>query len=155
MRTFEEIVAKCRDTESSFGFHLEVLVPYLPFEYAKEFLQDTVVEEEWNSKIIPLTEENLKGDMGDYMEFAWGKVIDHRGLSASRSIEKMVEWCWLLGDDESVAFAEEDKNYAMYGAPILNFICKKHGFPIPDEGEQLERMINGEPCHEDCYGCNE
>jgi hypothetical protein len=154
VRTYEEIAEKCRDTESSFGFHLEVLVPYLPYKYAKDFLKEDVVEEEWDKKVIPLTEDNVKRDMGDYMEFAWGKVIDHRGLSASRSVEKMAEWCWLLGDDESVEFAETDGNYAMYGAPILNFMCQKHGFPVPEDNDDLEKMIAGQPCHKDCHGCN-
>lgn len=153
MRTYEEIAARCRDSESLFGFHLDVLVPYLPYEYAKEFLKEEAIEEEWNKKVIPLTEENIKLRLADYMKFAWGKAADHRGLSASRSIEKIAEWCWLLGDDDSVEFANEDKNYAMYGAPILAYVCRKHDFPIPMTGD-LKRMIDGQPCHKDCHGCN-
>lgn len=152
MRTYDEIVQKCHDSDSCFGFDLQVLVPYLPFEYAKEFLKDNTVEEEWNKKVIPLTEEHIKAEMADYMEFAWEKVKDHRGISASRSIEKMVEWCWLLGDNDSVDFASDDKNYAMYGAPILCYISKKYDLPIPWNGD-LKRMVKGDPCHEKCHGC--
>jgi hypothetical protein len=81
------------------------------------------------------------------MAFAWGKARDHRGISASRSVEKMRTWVWLLDDPEITA------NYQNYGAPILRAICERYGFPIPD-GDDMRRMSEGEPCRDGCdEGC--
>jgi len=71
--------------------------------------------------------------------FGWGKVRNHRGLSADRTILKMKAWLWLLGDDELEAFAADYANYPQYGAPILKAICEKYDFPIPEDVTWCER----------------
>ena len=91
-------------------------------------------------------------NMREYMDFAWGKVEDHRGISASRSVEKFGAWIWALGDEETLRKFEAT-NYAPYGAPQLAFVCATYGFPIPGSSE-LARMIDGEPCIPGCQdGC--
>jgi hypothetical protein len=92
--------------------------------------------------------------MRDYMEFAWGKADDHRGLSAMRSVEKFKAWVWLLGNDKLVEFCEDDDHYAYYGAPVLQRICQEYSFPIPDDAG-IQRMMKGLPCKDGCTsGCN-
>lgn len=154
MRTLDEIVQRCKSSDSFLSFGLEVLLPYLPFSYAKELLREDADEQKWANEIYrELTEESVREQMKDYMEFAWEKVGFHKGISASRSVEKMTEWMWLLGDDEGVAFANNDDNYQPYGAPILGYICKRYDFPIPEDSF-IERMVQGKPCIDDCQnGC--
>lgn len=148
---FERVQALVDSRSSFFGFEFDILLPYLSFEQAKPFIEDSVDRAKWLSST--LSREFVVAEMGDYMSFAWEKCEDHRGLSAGRSICKMREWLWLLSDDESLAFAADESNYVQYGAPILAHISRKYGFPIPP-GDQVVRMIDGKPCgvSEDC-GC--
>lgn len=152
MRTTEEITAYYRQESKNdpFGFEGQVLLPYLSAEQARQFLQEGADLSEWAQE--PLTEEAVLNHMREYMAFAWGKVRDHRGISASRSVEKMQAWLWLLGDEETLAFAKNDDNYPQYGAPILKKICEKYGFPVP-EGSDVENMARGQKCSAGCAGC--
>ncbi len=151
MRTREDITTYCQKNNDFFGHTVEVLVPYLPFEQAKPYLIDSATPEEW--KQTPLTREAALAEMKEYMAFAWDKVEDHRGLSADRSVTKMQAWLWLLGDEETLAYAKDEEHYAQYGAPILKKICEVYGFPIP-EGSHIENMSQGKPCVPECdMGC--
>ena len=149
MRTPEEIVAKIKelDKNSVLGFHREVMVPYLPYEFAKEFLKPEVTAETWQP--TPMTREEILKEMRKYMIFAWGKVEDHRSISASRSVTKMQAWIYLLGDDLDL----ESIPYAQYGAPKLAAVCKEYGLDVPPD-ETIGRMIEGLRCEPNCeMGC--
>lgn len=153
MRTQAEIVEWYRHEQHNdlLGFTAQVVLPYLPVEQLREFCKSGADLSDWEAD--PLTERDVLEAMRLYMKFAWGKVQNHRGISANRSVLKMSAWLWLLGDEEMVAFCEAHGNYAQYGAPILKAICDKYGFPIP-ENPKLERMIRGLPCIPGCdEGC--
>src|SRR5277367_4801730 len=106
-------------------------------------------EEDWESASL----EDALGELREYMVFAWGKVEDHRGISAGRSVDKCAAWAWLLGRDDVYKAAHDGKNYAQYGAPALKLICEAFDLPVPaDKG--LQRMMRGEPCTDNCgNGC--
>lgn len=153
MRTQDEIVTRLHATEvrDVFGFERELLAVYLDAAHVRPFCRADADLSDWTA--LPLTRAAVLEAMRDYMAFAWGKVQDHRGISAGRSVQKMAAWCWLLGDDEAVAFAENDAHYPQYGAPILAFLSERFGFPIPDD-DDIQRMRRGERCSAtyDC-GC--
>lgn len=93
--------------------------------------------------------------MLDYMPFALGKAQDHRGLSASRSIDHFRAWLWMLSDDETLGFCDVEENYTNYGAPILREICENYGFDTPAE-TWFANMASGGPCSPDCRdGCGQ
>jgi len=154
MRRQSEIVPYYQSIEDNdfLGFKREVLLRYVTYEQARPLLKPDAKPEEWFEP-TPLSRETVLEEMRSYMEFAWDKVCNHRGISANRSVEKMAMWLWLLEDHDLQRFAEDDDHYAMYGAPILAAVCKKYGFPIP-EGEDIERMSKGLSCHDDCEGCH-
>jgi len=155
MKTKKEIIERYRKIKQDdlFGFTAEILLSRLSFDEAKEFLTEDAKAENWKAE--PFDEQTVLAEMKSYMEFAWSKVIDHRGLSASRSIEKMRAWLWLMGDDELLEYADVDENYAQYGAPILMKICEKYGLDIPQD-ESVKRMSQGLPCMENCdMGCGQ
>lgn len=134
-RTDDEIVAEIRKREAEivlFDFSLEDLLEVLPFDRAKPWIKDSVTAEEWGDA-SPRTHESIVGRMRDYMDFAWEKANDERGLSAERSIQHFTGWLWLLGDDEMLVFAENEDNYPMYGRPILAKICEVYGFENKDQ----------------------
>lgn len=154
MRTIEEVAARIASIQESdmLGFATGVLVKYLPFDAAKPFLKPEAKAEDW---ITPLSRnrDSVLAEMRDYMPFAWDKAENHRGISASRSVDKMTEWLWMLGEDDLKAFAESSLNYSQYGAPILFRISEALGFPIP-EGDGIRRMAKGLPCRDSCdEGC--
>lgn len=153
MRTQEEIVERLKKSDSMFGFDSEVMVPYLDFIHAKQFLKDGVTQDQWSSK--PRIDEEVKKEAKTYMgEFGWDKAQNHRGISAGRTIEKMTAWAWLLGEDDLIKKVEET-DYQQYGAPKLKAICEHFKWPIPTDKATL-RMTEGLPCEESCEsGCGQ
>ena len=155
MRTTTEIAAEVEraNKADAFGFYTSTLLGYLPFKDAKPFLKEGATAEEWSIK--PATPVNVKKDMGSYIDFAVGKVLGHRGISASRSIAHYQAWLWLLDDEEGQGWCEDDGMYQNYGAPVLKAIAEKYGFKMDltlGEGEMFERMAKGKPC---VVGCGE
>lgn len=156
MRTQDQIVAKVREeAEKVLSFGPEALTPYLDFTHAREFLKPETTEAQWDEARNESGREAVLEEAKTYMaEFGWPKAQDHRGLSAVRTIDKMLAWIWLLGEDELFAKVEAT-DYAQYGAPKLKIICEHFGWPIPDD-EPTQRMMRGEPCEQGCWqGCGE
>ena len=75
--------------------------------------------------------------MIDYMEFAFDKAHDERGISANRSINHMIAWSWLSGDDElnQAIEHEYETNYHSYSLEILRMICEKLGIDPKEHGD--------------------
>lgn len=151
MRTFKEIVEKIKSSTSLFGFDAEVMVGFLPFEYVKPLLANKEAKaEDW--EVREYTREAVIKEMASYLEFAWEKVQDHRGLSAERSVEKIGAYLWLLGDDEVLARFEA-MPYPKYGAPQLKVAADAYRLPVPDSPD-VRNMCEGMPCVPGCeQGC--
>lgn len=152
MRTQEQIVERMNAIAIGLNFGGDVLVEFLDFDHAKPNLRPDVTAEMWAESQAQNTRDTVLDQMRKYMaEYGWPKCIDHRGISAGRTVQKMAAWMWLLGDDEGVAFAENEDNYPNYGAPVLKFICERYGFDIPNDPAAL-RMASGATCGAD-YRC--
>lgn len=153
MRTVQEIVAHCKENKSFFGFDKEILVPYLPFADAKQFLKKDTTEADFTDgwKQREQDRDAVIKQMADYLDFAWEKAENHRGLSASRSVEKMETWLWLLGDDENLAKFQAAP-FAMYGCPQLKIVAEAYKLPIP-ESDVIAKMLAGESCRPGCRDC--
>lgn len=155
MVTQDEIVARLNDTkfkqDDFFGFQTSDMLSYLDFEHARPWLKDEATPDKW--KTTPLTPEAVKAEIVGYLPFAWEKATNHRGLSASRSIEHMRAWLWLLGDTEALDYIGQDENWGQYGAKCLKYIGDRYGFAMPDD-DAARRMADGEPCMPGCdMGC--
>jgi hypothetical protein len=152
-RTQDEIVARLEAVKDDdwLGFKHDVLVPQLDFEHARPYLKPTATAESWNNKGEPTAVE-VETEAAGYLTFAIGKIVDHRGISASRSVDKLTEYAWLLGRDDVVA-AMDEADYPQYGAPKVKAFAEGMGWPWPD-GEALARMASGEACEPGCQeGC--
>jgi hypothetical protein len=148
-RSQDEIVERARAAADIFGSRKAVLVPALDYEHAREFLKAEITEKEWPP--IP-SRDKLLADAREYFAFALGKIRDHRGISASRSVDKLTEFAWLLGRDDVVA-AMEAADYSQYGAPKVKVFADGFGLDWP-ESQDMTRMAAGEPCTPDCEeGC--
>jgi hypothetical protein len=152
MRTDSEILDRYRSVQDHdvLGFKADILLSSLTAKGAQAsglFKPDASFDH-WK----PTTDASLRADLESYMRFAWGKVEDHRGISASRSVDKIMEMAWLLGRDDVVQVIE-DAAYEQYGAPKLAAACSLLGLPIPDD-EGTQNMIRSLPCHPCCEeGC--
>jgi len=148
MRTQNEIadrIGRLQDqNDDMFGFQRDVLMSCLAMEFLEPFLKDggrkSMEEEGWVDPVF--TEEVIRKHMLDYLEFAFDKCMGHRGISASRSVQKLGEWAWILGRDDLLAFAENDGNYPQYGAPILKKFAEEFGVEFPTN-DAFTRMANG------------
>ena len=130
MRTQDEIVRRLetRRENDPLGFEIIEYVDYMDFARARPFLKDDVTEQEWKEETSSLGTSIER--MRDYMEFAWGKANNERGISANRSISHCIAWLWLAEEDELLAQVENEfeSNYRYYGKPILEMICNHFGW---------------------------
>jgi len=132
MRTQDEIVARIDEIKEwdIFGFQIGDLIYCLDYEHAKKYLKEGdegPTENEWSEHVIEPTEENIKKTMKEYMEFAWDKANNCRGMSASRSMSHYMAWIWLLGDEEVEYFGDLE-SYQYYGKDNLVKICERYGW---------------------------
>ncbi len=135
MKTQEEIIKRIKELKDSdmMGTERTDLTNYLEYSHAKEFLQGGVTEEIWK-EMKKSTDEDVLKEMKEYIEFAWDKALGERGLSAGRSLSHYSAWIWLLDDGNFEEFTEcATNNYAMYGKPVLYWICKKYNLKVDDE----------------------
>jgi hypothetical protein len=136
LKPVSEIIEKIHEVKSEmFGFKMDILTDYLPAEDLEQFLNEEGKEElkknpdAWKQ----ITEiDEAAQDFLDYMNFAWGKALDERGLSAGRSISKLSAWLWLLGREDLVEVIENEDTYNPYGAPSLINVCNALSIPVPD-----------------------
>jgi hypothetical protein len=152
VRTQEEIVTRVwalrAHRRDIFGFRAEVLVEALDLDHARQFL-DPDTPGEW------IQRNDHETYARDYLRFAIGKILDHRGNSASRSVDKLYELAWLLGRDDVVR-AMDHAGHPMYGAPKIKAFADGLGWPFLDEldgddRQALARMAGGQQC--DPQGC--
>ncbi|MEU1968913.1 hypothetical protein ABZ541_14045 [Micromonospora sediminicola] len=152
IRTQEEIVNRIwalrADRGDTFGFREEVLVEALDLDHALQVIAPRHPGE-WTQRVDHETYAR------EYLDFAIGKILDHRGNSASRSVDKLGELAWLLGRDDIVA-AMDHAGYRMYGAPKVRAFADGFGWPFLDDldGDDrlaLARMAEGQQC--DPQGC--
>jgi hypothetical protein len=140
-RTQKEIVDRINDRKAAdiFGFEWGEYLGYLDYDHAKPFIKEGTTAEEWAAPPA-CTKEALVEVMRDYMEFAWGKANDMRGISANRSVEHYIAWLWLAGEDDFGAEVEQEyeDNYQHYGKEILIMICERYGWDYSkwDNGER-------------------
>jgi hypothetical protein len=142
MKTVEEIRKRYAedDDQDMFGFGKQVFGDYLVECY----------KDEHKDKVRELNQEEMQKELIDYLGFAFGKAIDHRGLSAMRSVIKLSNWAWMLERQELHDFARADGNYSCYGVPILKRFAQAFDVPIPEE---IAKWEDGKPCKPDCDGC--
>lgn len=126
-RTDQEILERVKAIEGIdfLGFKAEVLVPYLSFEYAKPYLVDTMTAEEWERLTAEISPPAQAG--AEYVPFAIGKMEDERGISASRSVQKLAEWAWLDGEDELAEQMDDEDNYGWYGDRAVRLYTDRYG----------------------------
>jgi len=145
MKTVEEIEEKYNylnqedNRGDMFGYQREIMSDFIPSCYKSEV------------DCPPLTRMAVEEKMLDYLSFAFDKAIDHRGISAQRSISKMGAWLWILDEEELLVFIRDHNNFINYGMPILKKIAQKFDRSIPDEAKNWE---DGKPCEPGCdIGC--
>lgn len=131
MKTQEQIVERIEELgknyQDLFGFQRGDLIEYLTFDNAKQFLNDPDNNEDWTA--ASQDRDCVVKVIKNYLEFAWDKANNCRGLSADRSIQHFLAWTWLIDDDFYKELAESyDINYRYYGKPQLVLVSEKYGF---------------------------
>lgn len=152
LRDPDEVVERIKsfgEYDDMFGFRKEVLILALDFESAKQFLVEDAVKEKW---VGPLSVGHFERAARDYYRFALDKIENHRGLSASRSIEKLREYAWLLGRDDVVE-GMDATDYPQYGAPKVFVWAMGFNEKYP-RSVPMVSMAKGLPCRPNCdEGC--
>jgi hypothetical protein len=121
LRTKEEILARIKMAQKRdlFGDEWHIYCDALSFEDRSKFCQN--VSNDWK----PRTYQEIKKEAIDYLEFAWEKANDEKGLSAARSISHYVAWMWLLGIDVD-ELCEEYDDYGKSQLEQIESLLKSH-----------------------------
>lgn len=146
MRTIDEIRDRAADIadDDFFGFRVSTLAEVVPFDQMASIgvtLKEEATAEQWETQRLATVDAVLESAV-DYLKFAFGKAENHRGLSASRSVDRMGEYLWLLGLDTDEFEAAE---YAQYGMPKLKVAADLLGVRFP-ESPRLVNMAEGRQC---------
>lgn len=150
-RTQADILERFKEAaeDDMFGFRREVLASAMDAETLRAAMPDVDLPDVGRPTMPP---DEVEPEARAYLEFAAGKIVSHRGISASRSVDKLRELAWLLGRDDVIA-AMDEADYPMYGAPKVKAFADGMGFEWPDDAD-LARMAEGLPCADDCQdGC--
>lgn len=130
MKTYQEIkdkiAALAEDPADHFGWRRLALIELLPFEEAGDYLKPEATEDDWEAY------DDAADAIKSYLDFAVGKAVDQRGISANRSIERITAWLWAHNDpDLSRRF--HDAEYAPYGKGQLEVVAKQFRPDLLDE----------------------
>lgn len=117
MREQKEILARIEAMNDPLGWSKELLYGYLDYEHIKPFLKEGLGEDDWDQQTDP------KADLIDYLDFAWDKALNERGISANRSVDKIQQWLWLM-EDHVLLSAFLEAPYPMYGKPQLQVVTE-------------------------------
>lgn len=148
-RTDSAILARITEVTPTdwMGTQRSDLLAALPYAAAKPMLKPEATEADWPK---PMTHDEIHGEAVSYIDFAVGKALDHRGLSAGRSIDHYRAWLWLLGHDNPF----DGVDYAPYGMPQLGRVVELLGVVLPQASDPTAaRMLAGERCEPDCTEC--
>ena len=126
LRTIEEILLKLEEVigsnEDFFGVQKNSLIEALEYEDAKEFLKEGVTKESWDEGRVKYNLKELMQRMKEYLDFAFDKAENGRGLSAGRSLDHYRIWFWLITEPEMEMHTQDE--YGDYGKSILTDIEK-------------------------------
>ena len=117
----EREVREALDAETLYQKGL-VLLRRSPYDKALEFFRDGQApdRDKWESERIK-DRETAVAQISSYLEFAWMKANDSKGLSAQRSLAHFKGLLYLVGPecDEIRAWIGSPEHYAFYGKPAL------------------------------------
>lgn len=158
IRSQDEIAARIAQVKDSDWLGTEVtdLMVQLPFDRARQWLSDDAAQTEFEEAAA--TERDVQKAAIDYLDFAIGKAVNHRGISAGRSVSHFRAWLWLILPDEQFDLFENIE-YPQYGAPKIRAAARLLGAESVWDAAvlvdpELARMAEGDPCTPDCYeGC--
>lgn len=128
IRTQEEIKQRLKEVDDMFGTQKADLIFYLEFGDAKPFLKDEFVKKVNEGTKEWVKETNPKKEILDYLEFAYEKAENGRGLSAARSMMHFKTWIWLDDKEFYADIVDEIDNYYAYGIPVLDKISSHYGY---------------------------
>lgn len=126
IRTQEEILERFNQVDDILDIQKNDLAAYLSFENVKPFLTEEDVEkvengdEKWEQSTDP------KEDILDYLEFAYEKAENERGLSAYRSMLHFKTWIWLDNEEFYNEIIDMLDNHTEYGIPALDKIAEHY-----------------------------
>lgn len=127
-RTADEIIKRIdridEQRKDPFAVRISRLVYSLPEkEFHEQYFKYFVRPAHDPQRECPLDE------IISYINFAYMKACDCRGISAERSIDHFKELIWLLGNDNVYRHYKVVKNnhFAPYGVPVLNWIIDQYG----------------------------
>lgn len=146
MRSDAEIIDRIKAVKADdwMGTQSTDLICCLPFEAAKPWLKETATPEGWETSSREIA--SVRDRIHEYMNFAWGKANNCRGISAARSLDHMKSWLWLAGEDDFLRRLGGLEDYTHYGKPQLRAVCEHFGWDWRQWDDGKWRNEEAAPC---------
>lgn len=128
VRTQQEIKERFEKANDVFGTQRGDLLGYMEFDFAKPFLKEDYVSEVQAGKEEWEVDTDPKYEILNYLEFAYGKALGERGLSAARSMLHFKTWIWLESKEFYSDIIDDMEDYDNYGIGVLDKISKHYGY---------------------------
>jgi hypothetical protein len=147
-RTPEEMIEYANAHDGFCTFNKEILLGYMPSEKSVIWIKEEAKKEHLEKPITVITDiMEAAQDFLDYMVFAWSKALDERGISASRSIDKLGCYSWLMGREDIDNILRNDNLYNPYGTPALIAACEILQINVPQDVIEFSKR----KCYEGHY----
>ncbi len=101
-----------------------VFFPLSELETFNKKLTEETTNDEWITDIPKWTEESIKEQLKEDLDFAFDKATGQRGISSGLMAEVILMWMWILEDDLA-----KFEGYEPYGIPLLKRVAKKYNLP--------------------------
>jgi len=88
---------------------VENLILFLDYEFAENYVKFTEIT--WKDIQEPYTYENIQKNIYDLLVYARRKAKRQQSFHLGRTIREIIDYLWLLGDDEMIQFAADPMNY--------------------------------------------
>jgi hypothetical protein len=121
VRSWTELIDKMResnrDQQYIFFCPSQTIINFLPYYYAKEFLNESHTYNNWdNHKRIPYTPKNILYQIVNLYYHLCDAIENKREIEISKNFTELKTYCWLFGDDtiDDLNDPIEMKNYVKF-----------------------------------------
>lgn len=130
IRNQQEIMDRFNSEESKdlFGTQMTDLLGFMDYENVKPHLIKEFIEKVEKGEEVWTPKTDAKKEILNYLDFAYEKAENQRGLSAGRSMLHFKTWIWLDDDKFYNEILPLIDNYTNYGIPALDKIAAHYGY---------------------------
>lgn len=132
-----------------------IMLRFLPYTKIQDQLKQDVdvFAYEQSGVRLDLDKMIVESYIARIVKRGWVMANKHAALEAKRNMLRLISLLW-IADDPLESYANNQKNYAQFGCPILLRVGHEYGVEIPPNLPKLKLMAQGRRCSHECKKCD-